>query len=168
MEYSADFWISQLKMDEHPEGGYYQPAYRSPEILPPENLPERYQDPHHLYSSIYFLVTGHSFSALHRLRTDELWFFHQGNPLQLHLIHPDGKREDATLGLDILAGEKLQFLVPHNCWFGARVAQTDGHSLVSCSLGPGFEFADFELGNQDELLQEYPQHESLIMAMTRK
>jgi hypothetical protein len=43
----------------------------------------------------------------------------------------------------------------------------DGYTLVGCTVAPGFEFEDFELGNREELIQRYPQHRELIERLTR-
>lgn len=121
-------------------------------------------------TAIYALIGGSQFSAMHRLRTDEMWFFHMGDPLDMLLLHPDGSSEQVTLGHDITNGEKLQHVVPAGIWQGSTGrarAGDEGYSLVSCVMVPGFVWTDFELGERNALVEAYPKVAREIEALTR-
>lgn len=166
MKTAADY-IQALDLQPHPEGGWYRESYRAPELIPPEGLPERFVGARSFATAIYFLLTAETFSALHRLKSDELWHFYAGSPLTVHCIEPDGTHRRLLLGDDIARGESFQVLVPAGCWFGARVEAEGGFSLVGCTVAPGFDFTDFEMGDRAELQRRYPQHRDLIEALTR-
>lgn len=121
-------------------------------------------------TAIYALIGGSQFSAMHRLRTDEMWFFHMGDPLDMLLLHPDGSSERVTLGHDIAKGEKLQHVVSAGVWQGSTGrarAGGEGYSLVSCVMVPGFVWTDFELGERSALVAAYPGVAREIAALTR-
>jgi predicted cupin superfamily sugar epimerase/mannose-6-phosphate isomerase-like protein (cupin superfamily) len=119
--------------------------------------------------AIYALVTREDFSAMHKLKTDEVWHFHAGSPLELLLLRPDGKSEVVILGADILAGQHAQYTVPAGVWMGARPQQTgaEAYGFFGTTMAPGFDYADFEIGYRDELQQAYPAQRDLIAALTR-
>lgn len=156
-KHSADYWINQLGLEPHPEGGFYRQTYKSG-----EEVPERGRV---LYTSIYFLMTTGNISHLHRLQSDELWYFHAGDSLSVHMIHENGEYEEVRLGLNLEEGEVPQLLVPKNTIFGSSVLQENAFALVGCMVSPGFEFEDFEMFTQEELLRDYPQHEDVIRLM---
>ena len=163
--HDARFWIDHLNMQPHPEGGWFCENYRSPDMIPAAALPARYQGKRCCGTAIYFLLRQGEFSALHRLASDELWFFHDGAPLTVHVISPAGDGNEISLGQFPLSGQCLQAVIPSGCWFGA---ETQGdYSLVSCAVSPGFEFSDFELGRRDALLSLFPRHAGLINRLTR-
>lgn len=118
-------------------------------------------------TAIYFLLPGDQFSALHRLRSDEVWHFYAGSSLTLHIIDPQGCLTQKKLGTNPDKGESFQVVVEAGCWFGATVDDPQGYALVGCTVAPGFEFEDFELGNRQQLLEQYPQHRELIERLTR-
>jgi len=164
---TARDYIEALDLAPHPEGGWYREIYRSGETIAPAGLPERFAEGRRFATAIYFLLDDRSFSALHRIRADELWHFYAGSPLTLHLIAPDGGYRSLLLGPDLASGEAFQAVVPHGCWFGATVDTPDGFALVGCTVAPGFEFDDFELAERRRLLKDYPQHAALITRLTR-
>jgi predicted cupin superfamily sugar epimerase len=107
---------------------------------------------------------------MHRLATDELWFFHMGDPLDMLMLHPDGRSERLTLGHDLAAGQKVQHLVPTATWQGSTSRPTAGgvgYSLVSCVMVPGFAWQDFELGEREALQARYPDAVADIERLTR-
>jgi predicted cupin superfamily sugar epimerase len=163
----AAYWIERLRLEPHPEGGYFRETYRSPEQIDPSALPDRYVGPRSVATSILFLLTGENFSALHRLRSDELWHFHDGSPLTVHVIEPGGAYRPIRLGLDAEAGASPQAVVPAGCWFGSTVDDPGGYALVGCTVAPGFDFADFELADRASVLRLYPEHAGLIERLTR-
>lgn len=149
---TAKEWIDELHLEPHPEGGYYRQTDYADEtyLKNGKALP--------LYTNIHFLLTPDSPSHFHQLTSDELWFYHAGNPLTVHSFHEDGRYTKAVLGLG--ADESLHHNVSAGTIFGSTVEE--GYALVSCTVVPGFDFADFTLFTQAELLEEYPAHESII------
>jgi predicted cupin superfamily sugar epimerase len=160
---AAERLIQKFNLKPHPEGGYYSQGYRSPEFLKAEFLPGRYQGVRNLYSSIYFMVTAQSASRFHKLKTDEIWHFYTGDALVLHLINEQGKYQFFELS-NTMEKERFQMLVKKNTWMAAS---TKGDfSLVGCTLSPGFEYVDFELGVRAKMLEEFPNLEEVIMRFT--
>lgn len=159
MTQSEQFWIDTLKLDPHPEGGFFKRVYASNQTSTTWDNRER---PY--YTSIYFLLNQASPSHFHRLKSDEIWYYHTGAPLTVHMIHPDGTYEAVKLGLAADKGEVLQYVVPKDTIFGSSVESPENtaYSLVSCMVSPGFDYHDFELFTQAELLQDYPEHEQII------
>jgi predicted cupin superfamily sugar epimerase len=164
---SAQFWINKLNLIAHPEGGYYRETYRAELSIPKEALPSQFTGPRLVSTAIYFLLDRENFSALHRLRSDELWHFYSGSPIAIHVIEPDGRHSEICLGSDPDAGEVLQAVVKAGCWFASRVRDPKSFALAGCTVAPGFDFVDFELGKRAELVRLYPQHRNLIESLTR-
>ncbi len=159
--------IEKLGLSPHPEGGYFRETYRSGDSIASTSLPARYGTSRSVSTAIYFLLTGKTFSAFHRLKSDEFWHYHLGDPVELHLIHPDGRHECVMVGPDLAAGHIPQFMIPHGTWFAATVRNADGFILLGCTVAPGFDFADFEMAGRDSLTSEFPQHAALISTFTR-
>jgi predicted cupin superfamily sugar epimerase len=162
----ASYWIDKLHMQPHPEGGYYAETYCSNETIKGEHLPGRYGGIRSFATAIYFLVEGGTFSALHRIKSDELWHFYTGSRLTVYAIAPGGNMQIIHLGSNPEAGEVFQAVVKAGCWFGSTVENPESYALVGCTVAPGFDFADFELANSGELLKQYPQHRKVIEALT--
>ena len=157
---NAEDSINKLEMLPHPEGGYYKETYRSEEQTINKEGNKR-----NTSTAIYFLLENNNISRFHRIKSDELWFFHQGNAIEIVSIK-NNKLVSITLGNDIDKGEVPQAVIPANVWFASSVKDGSGFGLVSCTVAPGFDFADFEMAKQDELLQEYPMLESVIKKYT--
>lgn len=156
----ANEWIERLGLCPHPEGGHYRETYRSTARVGGG-------DSRAVCTAIYYLLTGKDFSALHRIRSDETWHFYDGAPLRLHLLESDERYRAILLGRDVAAGQRPQAVVSAGVWFGATVEEPGGFSLVGCTVAPGFEFEDFELGDRTRLLQDYPGHRDVIVRLTR-
>ncbi len=118
---------------------------------------------------IYVLYTHEpdSFSAMHRLPTDEIWHFYLGDPLILLLLYPDGASRRVILGSDVLAGQHVQFVVPAGTWMGACVASGGEYALAGCTLAVGFTSDDYQGGARDELIAQYPSEADCITKLTR-
>ena len=157
---NAKVIINKLEMLPHPEGGYYKETYRSEEQTINKEGNKR-----NTSTAIYFLLENNNISRFHRIKSDEMWFFHQGAPIEIVSIQ-NNELVSITLGNDIDKGEVPQAVIPANVWFASSVKNGSGFGLVSCTVGPGFDFADFEMAKQDELLQEYPMFESVIKKYT--
>lgn len=163
----AKVWIDKLQLQPHPEGGYFRETYRSRESIARPHLPPRFAGDRAFSTAIYFLLQGDDFSALHRIRSDELWHCYAGGPLTISVIAPDGELSEISLGTDLSAGQTPQTVVHAGCLFGSYVTEPNSFALVGCTVSPGFDFADFELPGRAELLAAFPQHRSVIERLTR-
>lgn len=157
--YTKDYWIKRLQLTEHQEGGYFFQTYVSDAALE--------SNQHPLMSSIYFLLTEDNPSHFHRLSADEMWYYHFGESITIHMIHPDGRYEAVKLGLDDDAF--LQYVVPAGVIFGSIVEshQNCHFSVVGCAVTPAFTYDTFELFERETLLSLYPQHAEIIKKLTR-
>lgn len=165
---NAQEWIEHLNLVPHPEGGYYRQTYRAAEVISRACLPERFPGDRVFSTAIYFLLQGHDFSALHRIRSDEVWHHYDGGSLSIHIIDLQGQYSCIQLGKNLDKGELPQAVVEAGCLFGSSVVTDSGSfALVGCTVAPGFDFADFELPARDELLRLHPQHAKTIRKLTR-
>jgi predicted cupin superfamily sugar epimerase len=152
--------IKNLKLLPHPEGGYYKEMYRAEQKINLDNGKSR-----NVSTAIFYLLENEDKSRFHRIASDELWFFHQGNPLEILSIQ-NGNLIKTVLGNNFEDGELLQAVIPAHTWFASRVKNSKGYALVSCTVAPGFDFADFELADRDKLINEFPDLITYINALT--
>jgi hypothetical protein len=164
---TSQYWIEQLNLKPHPEGGFFRQTYRAPLVIEQSALPPAFRGPRSASTAIYFLLAGEQFSALHRLAADEVWHFYAGAALLVHSIDLHGNRNVIKLGQNLEAGEQFQCVVPAGHWFGSHLEQPHTYALVGCTVAPGFDFADFELAERSGLIAQYPQHRDLIDRLTR-
>jgi len=163
----AALLIEQYGMRPHPESGFFAETYRSPGLIPRAALPAEYAGERCFSTAIVFLLQENDFSALHRLRQDEVWHFYLGGALRLVMISPDGKFSEFILGRNGAAGDVVQAVVPAGYWFGAKPATGAAFSFVGCTVAPGFDFADFELADRFNLLAKFPALETILLGFTR-
>ena len=166
MNGDARYWIDKLNLQAHPEGGYFAEVYRSGEMLPAAALPERYGQDRNIATAIYFLLTSDQISRFHRLKSDETWHFYTGSPMTIHLLDPNQGYSKLLLGPDFDSGYRFQQTVPRNVWFGATVDQPASFTLVGCTVAPGFDFADFEMGTNEDLKAAFPGYTEVIDRLT--
>ncbi len=165
MQHTAEYWIEALKLQEHPEGGYYRITYESRDAISDRELSVSFEGRRFLATSIYFLLDNGQVSRFHRLIADELWYYHAGNPVNIFCIERDGKLVIKKLGLNLHEGERPQVLVPGGTIFGSA-PDGCGYSLAGCMVTPGFDFEDFELLSREDLLRQYPQYKRIIYRLT--
>jgi predicted cupin superfamily sugar epimerase len=163
---TAEEAVARLGLRPHPEGGFYRETYRASGVIPREALPERFRGPRAVSTAILYLLPEGAKSRLHRIASDELWHFHLGGPLELVELAPNGKTETTVLGSGIERGEILQKAVAAGRWFGARPRPGAGWCLAGCTVAPGFDFAEFEMGKRAELLRSFPDARVEIEALT--
>ena len=163
---SARDWIHHLGLHPHPEGGYFRETYRASESIARPHLPERFAGPRCFSTAIYFLLEAGQFSAFHRIRSDEAWHLYAGGPLDIFTITSAGELIRHRLGLDLTQGEQPQLVIPAGYWFASRPAPGIPYALVGCTVAPGFDFADFEMGSRPELVRQFPVHATLIHELT--
>lgn len=158
---TATDWIQHLNLQPHPEGGYYREVFRSAQQVTRPPAPVTRQ----ACTSIYYLLEGADFSAFHRLQSDELWYFHKGEPLMIHAIEETGQYQQFELS-DRSTGS-LSLAIRAGWWFASEIPSATGFALVSCAVAPGFEFSEFEMAIANELTGRYPQHTELLNRLCR-
>jgi predicted cupin superfamily sugar epimerase len=164
---TAEEIIALLHLVPHPEGGYFAETYRSNESVACGHLPSRYTGDRAFGTAIYYLLTPGSFSSIHRLASDEVFHFYLGDPVEMVLLFPDGSDEVLLMGPDLTTGMLPQAVVPAGVWQGARLVPGGAYALLGTTVAPGFDFADFETGECDILVERHPSRSALITALTR-
>ena len=159
--------IQSLNLLPHPEGGYFKETYRSTGNIPQSVLANNFSGDRNYCTGIYFLLTSDNFSAFHRIKQDEMWHFYSGSTLYVHIIDEKGMYTRVEVGMDLENGQQPQFVVAAGCWFASSVKDKNSHSLVGCTVAPGFDFNDFELAERSALTNKYPEHEKVITNLTR-
>jgi uncharacterized protein len=164
-EASAKYWIEKLRLEPHPEGGYFRQTYKSGLLIAPADshpvaqnatrvgqpeIPHESQNPHPVAriatwaghpalraasTAIYFLLEGDNFSAFHRLRSDEMWHFYAGSPLLVHVIDAGGEYSSILLGNDPDADQVFQAVVKTGCWFASEIARNSHFSQNRGEVG---------------------------------
>ena len=104
---------------------------------------------------------------MHRLKSDEIFHFYLGDPVEMLLLLPDGTGRTLVLGPDLLNGMQPQVVVPAGIWQGARLLKGGRLALLGTTVSPGFEFADYESGRRNELIKSYPKCQEFITHLTR-
>jgi uncharacterized protein len=168
IQQNAEYFIEKLGMHQHPEGGWFKETYRSNETISSKHLPHRFGGDRSFCTGIYFLLKGNEFSSFHRIKSDEMWHFYYGGPLNVYVITESGESEIIHLGNNVEAGEVFQAVVKAGCWFASHPVDENSFSLVGCTVAPGFDFADFELAKGEELIKQFPQHATLIKRFCRE
>ncbi len=169
--------IERFDLAPHPEGGFYREVYRDELSVLHPGIPIAPGGPadreRSASTAIYFLLPEGEISAFHRvLWTDEVWHLYGGGPLELHLIHGDGRYERRLLSGDPDAEGGAETgpmaVVQAGCWQAARPAPGAAWAFGGCTVAPGFDFADFELPAADELVRRFPEHEAVTRALARR
>jgi predicted cupin superfamily sugar epimerase len=154
--------IDALQLEPHPEGGFYKEMHRASSLVTEANGSSK-----NAYSSIYYLLSGHDFSAWHRIQSDETWYFHLGCDIAIHYFDPQNELATAQIGPKSM---QFQTSIPANTWFAAKPINTESFTLISCIVGPAFTFNEFEMGQRQLLLDRYgtsEKHIEAIRALTR-
>lgn len=167
MNQQAASLIEQLRLEPHPEGGFYRETYRAPLDVDSK----AHQGRRSAFTSIYFLLPGDHYSAWHRVASDESWFFHMGSGVEVFSLVPSVDSGSSVLQAQTLGATSLfELTIPAGRWFAAKPLGPDGFALVSCVVAPGFEFEDFELATHQNLIDEgcdenneWPLIESLLI-----
>ena len=130
---NLDEIINLLKLQSHPEGGYYRETFRDSKRI----------DDRSASTAIYFLLKRGEVSRWHRIDAVEVWHWYGGAPIRLQIQMENGPIETVLLGPDLFRNERPQAIVPAHAW---QTAESLGEwSLVGCTVAPGFEFEHFEL-----------------------
>lgn len=171
MNQEAALLVERLELSPHPEGGFYKETYRAPQRVHSSSQGgERCA-----FTSIYFLLADNNYSAWHRVKSDESWFFHTGGDLAVYSLVPSEAGVPSlkvqTLGL---SSGRFELTVPGGTWFAAKPVEPNSYVLVSCVVAPGFEFEDFELADREmlttfggEQMDAWPLIQSLLIGAER-
>jgi len=155
-------WVIYLNLSAHPEGGYFREIYRNAIEL---KINDIYSGNRSLASSIYYMLESDQVSKLHRLKSDEIWYFHFGSAVKVHIFEK-GNYQSYVLGTNLKNNQILQLIIPAGAIFGAEVLESNSFNIVGCMVAPGFHFEDFELIKADEILPNFPTQKSIIEKLT--
>ncbi|WP_316825486.1 cupin domain-containing protein [Pedobacter miscanthi] len=161
LEDCASYWVEKLGLQSHPEGGYYKEVYRSADEVTETGSNKKKS----AITSIYYLLEKSDFSAFHRISSDEIWYFHKGDALIVHILESDGRLNSVELSED--SSGVFSHAVNGGRWFSAELKEKLGFALVSCAVAPGFEFAEFELATKRELCSEFSNYTEIIDRLCR-
>jgi hypothetical protein len=153
--------LLQLRPHE-PEGGYYRRTYSNAGVV---------ETPHGsrlAASAIYYLLEPGSFSEMHRLRSDEIFHFYLGDPVEMLHLYPDGRSALFTLGSDLAHDQQVQLVVPAGTWQGCRLLEGGSVALLGCTVTPGFDFDDYESGVFADLAAQWPWQKERIRLLTKR
>ncbi len=136
-----------------PEGGYFNKIY--PLVDSNEVISRA--------SAIYYLMSGSSFSSMHRLTGDEIWHYYSGDPVEQIQIYPDGTLKRIILGADPERGDLRMAVVPAGVWQGTKILNVKaGFALCGCTVIPEYTDESYTHGVFSDLVNLYPQHEETI------
>jgi predicted cupin superfamily sugar epimerase len=148
------------------EGGWYRETYRADLVLPAAVLPPVYRAERAASTAMYYLLTPDTCSALHRLSGDEVFHFYHGDPVEMLQLDPQsGQGCIITLGVDLLAGQRPQVVVPGGVWQGSRLRPGGLIALMGTTMAPGFDFADYEHGDAARLTAAFPDFTERIRSL---
>jgi predicted cupin superfamily sugar epimerase len=165
---TAEEVIKKLELKPLPdEGGYYRQTYKSDMEFPTNGFGIDLDSMRRISTAIYFLETPDGFSALHRVRSDEVYHFYAGDPVDMIQIDDSGILSRFILGSDILNNQSPQLVVPKGKWQASRLKAGGRWALMGSTVAPGFEFEDFELADRDRMLLQFPQLSQDIRSFTR-
>lgn len=153
--------IVRYGLQPHPEGGFYARTYCSANSFPGDPTIDPFPAGRPWSTAILYLLQAGDFAAFHRIKSDELWHFHEGGTLEIFILKESNQLEVVRLG----PGHLLQLTVPANHWFAARPFEGTEYLLVGCTVCPGFLFADHEMAKSTELVEQFPEHASLIRSL---
>jgi predicted cupin superfamily sugar epimerase len=155
-ELSPDEIIRLLELEPNATCGFVRVTFLSRKTIAAGGLPAPFSDGRPLGSALYFLVTPGAPVRLHRIRNDQLYHYYLGDPLEVFLLHSDGSSERVIVGPDLRNGERVQLLIPGNTFHTARLVGQQRWFLGASTEWPGVIPTDVEIGNLDELANQYP------------
>ena len=167
-ESEADQIIKNLKLQPHPEGGFYALTFQSSDTVQSTDKGKYNDETRYAGSATYYLLKENDFSAWHSLKSDEMWHYYKGSPVKIHVIDCQGNHTTHLLG-DALKNKMANFqvVVTAGNWFAAELEDKEHYCLIGCTVTPGFNFKDFSLADRQFLLEKFPQHSPLINKFIR-
>lgn len=166
---SLDEVVKLLDLKKHPRSnGYFKSIFVSKEKVSANQLSAGFKEnKYELSDAIFYLIPKGGKLNLHKMRSEKNQYFLYGSPVKLTIIHENGSLQQVILGHDIKNGHLLHYYVPENVWFGVELNDPNSeYGLIACSVTPAWQKADYLPGNRSTLLQTYPQHQSIIVALT--
>jgi len=158
----AEDLVKALELAPHPYGGFFKAVSRSAINVKPLN---EEQGPRSANSVIHFVMKKDDINPWHKLKSEEIIFFHKGCSLKFYLIDDDGNLESKVLG-DALVDEGASFclVIPAGVWFAAELLakNEESYGFFSAAVTPGFHFDDSVIGHVDKLSELFPQHKEII------
>jgi hypothetical protein len=167
---TADEVKRLLGLRPHPvEGGWYMRTYEATETVAPSEFADgRYPGPRRTGTAIYYLLEPETFSEMHRLKSDEVFHFYAGDPVEMLQLFEGGTGKRVVIGNDLASGARPQVVVERGVWQGARLVSGGDWALLGCSVSPGFEFEDYDEGVRAELTAGWPKWSEMIRGLTRR
>lgn len=156
-EMTADEVLALLGLEPNATCGFVRETYRSTRQIAPGGLQAPFADGRPAGSALYFMVTPAAPVKLHRIRNDQLYHYYLGDPLEVLMLHGEGKVEHVVVGPDLRAGQRVQLLIPGNTFHTARLIGSRHWFLGGSTEWPGVVPADVEMGNVEALAAQYPQ-----------
>ncbi|MFN7172892.1 MAG: cupin domain-containing protein [Fimbriimonadaceae bacterium] len=162
--------VDELKLVPHQEGIFFSETYRHETSIGPDHHRLPSMEHRNLSTAIYSLLTDQHSSVLHRVRSDEVWHFYLGSPVELIVISPEFELSIQLLGPDVAAGQRPQILVPALYWQAARIhnPKQNDYALCGCTVTPGFAYEDYDEPNVEEMVASLPEHELLLRKICRQ
>jgi len=149
------------------EGGFYRETYRSSvNVAVPSGGGSAFSS-RSASTAIYYLLIEGNFSAMHRLRTDEVYHYYCGGPVEMLCLHPTGVCETVLLGRELDNGHRMQVVIPAMTWQGASVVKGGKWCLLGCTVAPGFDVRDRDMATRSTLQVQFPSHAARISELTR-
>lgn len=157
-----DELIRRFDLQPHPEGGFFRETYRASDSVRREHA----DDLRSASTAIFYLLCDGAHSAWHRIRSDEVWHFYAGDPLNVYVLEDDGALTVHRLGNALERDDCVfQAVVRSGRWFAAQCDDAASVALVGCTVAPGFEFSEFEMAGVEALVNDYPQHRDVIVRL---
>ena len=171
--YSVEELVKLLHLEPHPNGtGYFQRVYTSPLSVANGNLPGNRTGPtQRLTGTLIYSLLLPTYSALHRLKSDEVILFLAGNPLEVLMLKPDGSSTQLTVGADLRHGQVSYVVIPAGTWMGYwsnPALAAHAYTLLGAPVVPGFEYDDFEHDDAEALARQYPAPAALIHTLKER
>lgn len=166
---TADEVKKILGLVPHPrEGGCYIRTYESGELIAREAFTDlRYAGARHTGTAIYYLLEPETFSEMHRLKSDEIFHFYAGDPVEMLQLAEGAEGIVVQIGNRLTEGERPQVVVRRGVWQGSHLAPGGSWALLGCTVSPGFEFDDYDTATRAELCAAWPEFRDLLCQLTR-
>jgi predicted cupin superfamily sugar epimerase len=167
MQPSAQQIIELLGLTRHSTCGFATENFQSALSIPAAALPAEYGGPRKLGGTLYFLVMPEAPVRLHRIRSDQMYHYYFGVPLEVLLLYPDGRSEVRVAGPDLAAGQRPQILIPGGTFHAGRVLHDGRYSMLGTSVWARAESEDVEQGDVEKLIAAFPAAGALITSFAK-